>query len=64
MKDCVVAMGNIIFLKVYSVLANDIRITRQSQKNKSRHRPYFFFTENYFKMDHRTKCKHKTIRLL
>lgn len=46
MKDCVVAMGNIIFLKVYSVLANDIRITRQSQKNKCRHRPDFFFTEN------------------
>lgn len=43
MKDCVVAMGNIIFLKVYSVLANDSRITRQSQKNKSRHRPYFFY---------------------
>lgn len=42
MKDCVVAMGNIIFLKVYSVLANDSRVTRQSQKNKSRHRPYFF----------------------
>lgn len=55
-------MGN-IFLKVYSVLANGIRITRQSQKNKSRHRP-FFFIENLLKMDHRTKCKHKTIKLL